>query len=60
MDWINANWGYIATVLFALSEIIGAMPTVQASGVFTAIVNTIKSLTAKAAKENVDAQDLKK
>lgn len=54
MDWLNENWGYIATVLFVLSEIIGAIPSVKASGVFTAILNTIKSLVSKAAKAEMD------
>lgn len=59
MDWMTQNWGLIASILFILSEIIGAIPTVKASGVFTAIVNTVKSLVSKAAKDEMD-KDLPK
>ena len=40
----SANWGLIFGVLFGLSEAIGMIPSVQASGVFQSIFNALKWL----------------
>jgi len=52
--FIQTNWGMIATVLFALSEIIGGLPSVQASGVIEAGLNVLNALISKTVKESID------
>jgi hypothetical protein len=45
--FLTANYAAIITILFLLSELLGAIPSVKASGVFQAIFNVLKSLKDK-------------
>ena len=45
--WLQANGSVLFGVLFAISEAIGAIPSVKASGVFQAIYNTLKWIKDK-------------
>ena len=44
MTWITANWAYIATILFGLSELLAAIPSVQSNSVLQLLVSTVEAL----------------
>lgn len=46
--WIQANGAMFFGVLFAISEAIGMIPSIKASGVFQSIYNVLKWM-----KENI-------
>lgn len=46
MSWISTH-PYIFAMLFAMSEALGMLPGVKASGVFQAIQNVLKWLLGK-------------
>jgi len=50
MQFIQENWGAIAAALLALSEVLGAIPSVKANGVFQLLVELVKKLAP--AKKN--------
>lgn len=45
--WVIENKVVVVAALFFLSEVIGMVPTIKASGVFQAIYNAIKYLYEK-------------
>jgi len=50
--WANANQALIATVLFAVSEALGANPKIKANGVLSLIlIQAQNALKAKGAKD---------
>jgi hypothetical protein len=50
--WALANQALIATVLFAVSEALGAIPKVKANGLFSLILLQVQGqLKAKGAKD---------
>lgn len=50
--WAKANEALIATVLFALSEVLGANPNVKANGIISFVLIQIQSkLKEKGAKD---------
>jgi hypothetical protein len=50
--WANANQALIATVLFAVSEALGANPKIKANGILSLIlIQAQNSLKAKGAKD---------
>lgn len=50
--WANANQALIATVLFAVSEALGANPKVKANGILSLIlIQAQNALKAKGAKD---------
>jgi hypothetical protein len=50
--WANANQALIATVLFAVSEALGANPKIKANGIFSLIlIQAQNALKAKGAKD---------
>lgn len=50
--WVKANEALIATVLFALSEVLGANPNVKANGIISFVLIQIQSkLKEKGAKD---------
>ena len=50
--WALANQALIATVLFAVSEALGANPNVKANGVLSLLlIQAQNALTAKGAKD---------
>ena len=50
--WLQLNYGLCFAVLFALSELLGAMPSFKSNGVFQAIVNLLSGLKDLLAKKN--------
>ncbi len=44
--FIHANWAVIASVLWGLSEILAAIPSIESSSVFQLIFNVVKQLVA--------------
>ena len=50
--WLVANQALVATVLFAVSEALGANPKVKANGIFSLIIiQAQNALKAKGAKD---------
>jgi hypothetical protein len=50
--WANANQALIATVLFAVSEALGANPKIKANGILSLIlIQAQNALKAKGAKD---------
>ena len=50
--WLVANQALVATVLFAVSEALGANPKVKANGIFSLIIIQVQNaLKAKGAKD---------
>jgi hypothetical protein len=50
--WVTANQALIATVLFAVSEALGANPKVKANGILSLIlIQAQNALKAKGAKD---------
>jgi hypothetical protein len=46
MEFIKENWAVIATVLFAISELLALVPAIKSNSILQAIVNGMKSLFA--------------
>lgn len=44
---VDFDWAMLWGVLFGLSELIGMIPSVKASGVFQAVYNALKKLAGK-------------
>ncbi len=50
--WVSANQALIATVLFAVSEALGANPKIKANGILSLILLQVQGqLKAKGAKD---------
>lgn len=46
-QWVLANWGMIASVLWGISEALALIPGVKANSVFQAIYNFLAGIVAK-------------
>lgn len=47
MEWLQQNWAVIATVLFAFSEALDAIPFIHANSVWGLLFNGFKKLLGK-------------
>jgi hypothetical protein len=47
MEWLSANWGFIALALFAISEILAQIPAIAANSVFQLIFGWLKGQAGK-------------
>ncbi len=44
MAWLQANWGYIATVLWVACEILNQMESVKSSSILELVITSVESL----------------
>lgn len=44
MVWLQANWGYLATVLWVACELLNQMSTVKSNSVIELVINSIEAL----------------
>ena len=44
MEWVMEHWSLIVTVLFALSELLAAIPAVKANSVYQLLVQILQAL----------------
>ncbi len=49
LAWIAANWGYLATVFWVLSEVLNQIPSVKSNSFLEFVINALDSLFAKQA-----------
>ena len=47
LEWIQTNWGLLATILLAISELLAVLPFFKSNSIAQLILNTIKSLLGK-------------
>lgn len=50
LAFIQANWAYIASLLWLLCELLNAIPSIKSSSVAELVINTIESLVKGAGK----------
>jgi len=46
LDFLKDNWGLIATILLAISELLAVIPFVKANSIAQAVLNLVKGLLA--------------
>jgi len=46
-EFITENWGLIATALFAISEILAAIPSIGANSIFQMVKGLLKNAAGK-------------
>lgn len=51
MQFIQENWGLIATALLAISEVLGAVPSIKSNSVYQLLVELVKKLSPKKSEE---------
>jgi hypothetical protein len=49
MEYIQNNWGIIATILLGVSELLALIPAIKSNSILTLIVNTVQGLLGKKA-----------
>lgn len=47
LQWLQSNWGMVATVLFGISEALALIPGIQSNSVFQLIFNFLKSIVGQ-------------
>ncbi len=45
VNFVNANWGVIATALLAISEVLTLIPSIKSNGIFELIVRLLNKIT---------------
>ncbi len=45
MSWVQQNWPYLSLVLFGISEILGAVPSIKANGLADAVIKAVEGFT---------------
>ena len=57
INWIQAHWAHIATVLFIISELLGEIPSIKSNTVYGFIRDFLKSEAKKDADDIAKALD---